>query len=137
MHKVVGYGIFWTFVVSFALSWWALLSWQLWMLLGYVLVSFACGIYVFKGTLNLVQGIGFVYWVTRDTHKGFSLALAFMRETDHPWRTGRGLQIGIKKYSFQIGFCRRHTTHTEAEGLMRAVKGRRLYYRPKEIREWL
>lgn len=137
MNKIVGYGVFWTFVLSFTLSWWALFTWQLWMLFGYIILSVACGIHVFKDTLNLVQGVGFVYWVTRDTHKGFSLSIAFMRETDSPWRTGRGLQIGIGKHSFQIGFCRRNKTENEAEGLMRAVKGRRLHYRPKEIREWL
>ena len=119
------------------LACWALVTWQLWMLLGYLLVLGACGIYVFKGTLNLVQGVGFVYWITRDTHKGFSLSIAFMRETDNPWRTGRGIQVGLGKYSFQIGICRRHVAHNESEGLLNAVKGRRLHYRPKEIREWL
>jgi len=103
----------------------------------FIPMSALSGIYVFNGTLNLVQGIGFVYWVTRDTHRGFSLSIAFMRETDYPWRTGRGVQIGFGKYSFQLGICRKNKTETETEGLMRAVKGRRLHYRPKEIREWL
>jgi hypothetical protein len=86
--------------------------------------------------MNLVQGIGFVYWVIRDTHKGFSLSIGFMRETDHPWRTGKGLQIGISKYVFQIGFCRKNTIHSEIMGLTNAVKGRKLHFQPKEIREW-
>lgn len=137
MNKIIGYGVFWTFVASVVLWWWALVTWQLWMLLGYTIIFTSCGVYVFKDTLNLVQGIGFVYWVTRDTHRGFSLSIAFMRETDFPWRTGRGIQIGIGKYSFQIGFCKGHRHVNETDGLMRAVKGRRLHYQPKEIRKWL
>lgn len=136
MYKLVGYGIFWAFVASLFISIYMLFVNPFFTI---TILPFAvlCGIPVFHGTLNLVQGIGFVYWITRDTHKGFSLSISFMRETDYPWRTGKGIQIGIKKYAFQIGFCRKHKTETEAEGLMRAVKGRKLHYQPKEIRKWL
>jgi len=136
MHKIIGYGVFWTFVASLMLSIVSIVTVPFLAVL-FIPMSALSGIYVFNGTLNLVQGIGFVYWVTRDTHRGFSLSIAFMRETDYPWRTGRGVQIGFGKYSFQLGICRKNKTETETEGLMRAVKGRRLHYRPKEIREWL
>jgi len=136
MHKIIGYGLFWTFVASLMLSIVSIVTVPFLAVL-FIPMSALSGIYVFNGTLNLVQGIGFVYWVTRDTHRGFSLSIAFMRETDYPWRTGRGVQIGFGKYSFQLGICRKNKTETETEGLMRAVKGRRLHYRPKEIREWL
>ena len=136
MKKTIGYGLFWTFVASMIGTCWSLVTFRFPTFLGFVVLLFGTGAYVFKDTLNLVQGIGFVYWITRDTHKGFSLSIAFMRETDAPWRTGNGLQIGIGKYSFQIGFCKRNKTTDESEGLTRAVKGRKLHYRPKEIREW-
>ena len=136
MHKIVGYGIFWTFVASLMLSIVSIVIAPFFTVFLIPMLALS-GMYVFSGTLNLVQGIGFVYWVTRDTHRGFSLSIAFMRETDYPWRTGRGVQIGLGKYSFQLGVCRKNKTETETEGLMRAVKGRKLHYRPKEIREWL
>lgn len=135
MYKIVGYGIFWAFVVSVLLSVYMLLTNPFYALF-FVPFSVMCGVHVFSGTLNLVQGIGFVYWVTRDTHKGFSLSIGFMRETDYPWRTGKGIQIGVGKYSFQIGFCRRHNPNNEIMGLTNALKGRELHYQPKEIREW-
>lgn len=136
MYKIVGYGIFWTFVASLMLSIVSVVVAPFFTVF-FIPMSALSGVYVFSGTLNLVQGVGFVYWVTRDTHRGFSLSIAFMRETDYPWRTGRGVQIGLGKYSFQLGVCRKNKTETETEGLMRAVKGRKLHYRPKEIREWL
>jgi len=136
MHKLVGYGIFWTFVVSLLLSTISIVTISFFSVF-FVPMAVLSGVYVFSGTLNLVQGVGFVYWVTRDTHRGFSLSIAFMRETDYPWRTGRGVQIGFGKYSFQLGICRKNKTETETEGLMRAVKGRKLHYQPKEIREWI
>lgn len=135
MRKLIGYSIFWLFVASTLFSLWAMINNHIGMVVSLPIVGMS-GRYVFKDTMNLVQGIGFVYWVTRDTHKGFSLSIGFMRETDYPWRTGKGLQIGISKYSFQLGFCKRHDPHSEIMGLTNALKGRELHYQPKEIREW-
>lgn len=135
MRKIIGYTVFWLFVFSALISLWALLNKHL-VLIGSLPIVGMTGRHVFKDTLNLVQGIGFVYWVIRDTHKGFSLSIGFMRETDYPWRTGKGLQIGIGKHCFQIGFCRRNAPSSEIMGLTNALKGRELYYQPKEIGEW-
>jgi hypothetical protein len=135
MRKIIGYTAFWLFVASVANTIWALSVYNRSFLVTLPL-SFLLGHYVFKGTMNLVQGVGFIYWVTRDTHKGFSLSIGFMRETDYPWRTGRGLQIGIGKYVSQFGICKRNKPQNEIMGLTMAVKGRELQHKPKEIREW-
>ncbi len=103
------------------------------------LVFVTCCIYgypVFKNTLNLIQGVGPFYWITRDNHSGFSIGLGFMRETGFPWRNGRGLHIGILKYSFQIGLCRKSTVIDEYNGMLRALQGRELDHHPSKLRDW-
>lgn len=135
MRKIIGYTVFWLFVASLFVG---IVSLFYNPVVSAFLITpvYFLGREVFKGTLNLVQGIGFVYWVTRDTHKGFSLSIGFMRETDYPWRTGKGLQIGIGKYAFQLGFCRRNKPANEIMGLTHALKGRELNLKPKEISTW-
>lgn len=135
MRKLIGYTIFWLFVVFVCLTFVsAFVNTTIFFAL--VALCLLTGSQVFKDTLNLVQGIGFVYWIVRDTHKGFSLSTGFMRETDFPWRTGRGVQMGIGKYVFQIGFCKRNKLNNEIMGLTHAVKGRELDLKPTEIGEW-
>ena len=135
MRKTIGYILFWSFVVCVFYTIWGIAVNNRFFLVTLPLSVFL-GHYVFRGTLNLVQGVGFVYWIVRDTHKGFSLSIGFMRETDYPWRTGRGLQIGVGKYVFQFGICKRNKAHNEIMGLTMAVKGRELHHKPTEIREW-
>ena len=135
MKKVLGYAAFWFFIVSLFYSIYAIFTKQTLLIISLPIVLFL-GVYLFKGTLNLVLGLGFVYWVLRDTHRGFSVSRGFMRETNHPWRTGRGIQIGLGKYVFQIGLCKRNDAISEMNGLLNALKGRELHYKPKEIREW-
>jgi len=105
------------------------------LLVSLVILSLS-GYPVFKDTLNVVQGVGFVYWILRDTHKGFSISKGFMRETSVPWRTGVGLQVGLGTYSFQVGVCRKGQYGTEAQGLLKALKGRELHHKPKELGLW-
>lgn len=135
MRKLLGYATFWLFVALVCLT---IFMAFVQPVLFFALASLCLltGSQVFKNTLNLVQGIGFVYWIVRDTHKGFSLSTGFMRETDFPWRTGRGIQIGIGKYVFQIGFCKRNKLNNEIIGLTHALKGRELNLKPTEIGEW-
>jgi hypothetical protein len=135
MRKLFGYLALWFFVVSVIYSIYAIFAKQNLLLLSLPIAVFL-GVYLFKGTLNLVLGLGFIYWVLRDTHKGFSMSLGIMRETNYPWRTGNGIQIGIGKYVFQIGFCKRNNAIDEMNGLLNALKGRELHHKPKEIREW-
>lgn len=135
MKKLLGYAAFWVFVMSSLYSVYAIFSKQNLLIVSLPLSVFL-GVYLFKGTLNLVLGIGYIYWVLRDTHKGFSVSIGFMRETGFPWRTGKGLQVGVGKYAFQIGLCRRTNVIDEMNGLLNALKGRELHHKPKEIREW-
>ena len=135
MKRLFGYLAFWCFILSLLCSIYAIFVKQS-LLFASLPVAGILGVYLFKGTLNLVLGIGFIYWVLRDTHKGFSMSFGFMRETNYPWRTGNGVQIGLGKYVFQIGFCKRNNAIDEMNGLLNALKGRELQHKPKEIREW-
>ncbi len=135
MKRLFGYTAIWLFIILLFYSVYAIFTKQNLLIVSLPLVLFL-GVYLFKGTLNLVLGLGFIYWVMRDTHKGFSISRGFMRETSHPWRTGRGIQIGLGKYVFQIGICKRNNVISEMNGLLNALKGRELHYKPKEISEW-
>lgn len=101
-----------------------------------ILVLCGVGYPIFKDTLNTLQGVGPIYWIIRDTHKGFSISKGFMREVNAPWRTGVGLQVGIGTRAFQLGVCRKHQHDTEVQGLLKALKGRELPHKPKELRLW-
>ena len=62
---------------------------------------------VLRDTLDLVQGVGPIYWLTRQTTvTKIGLQMSFMRETDYPWRTGRGMQVVVPYRTFQIGVCK-------------------------------
>ena len=135
MKRLFGYAALWVFIAALFYSVYAIITKQNLLIISLPLVLFL-GVYLFKGTLNLVLGLGFIYWVLRDTHKGFSVSRGFMRETSYPWRTGNGVQIGFGKYIFQIGLCKRNDAISEMNGLLKALKGRELHYKPKEIREW-
>jgi len=88
--------------------------------------------------LNSLYKIGKVYWILRDTgtSKDKVLSTAFMRQTSAPWATGKGIQIRIKKYVFQIGLCASPKTLADDEGLLYAVQGRIMDTPPGEIGEW-
>jgi len=135
MKRLFGYTVLWVFVISSLYSVYAIFSKQNLLIVSLPLAVFL-GVYLFKGTLNLVLGIGYIYWILRDTHKGFSVSIGFMRETDYPWRTGKGMQLGLGKYAFQIGLCKRTNAIDEMNGLLNALKGRELTHKPKEISEW-
>jgi hypothetical protein len=103
-----------------------------------LVITFVCGYFVFKDTMNVVQGIGPVYWITRDNGMDNQpiICVGFMRETGEPWRTGKGLQVRIKQYVFQLGLCRRNPNKEEEEGLLFAMKGRALDTQAKDIASW-
>ena len=62
--------------------------------------------------MNNLHTIGPIYWVLKDnaTNKTPRLAMAFMRQTDFPWRVGRGIQLKMNNYSFQIGLSKKTKT---------------------------
>lgn len=96
------------------------------------------GYFVFKDTANSVQAVGPIYWITRDYEKVQRLYIGsgFMRETDSPWRVGKGLQISLHKKSFQIGLCRKTKYKDEQEAELGVLGARFMDTRPTDIGNW-
>jgi hypothetical protein len=93
---------------------------------------------LFRDTLNAVQAVGPVYWIYRDiVHPNTPLiAWGYMRQTSAPWRVGKGIQIKVRKHTFQIGLSRVGFKMSDEEGLMSAVQGRYLKFKANEIGDW-
>lgn len=104
-----------------------------------VLIVLTAFYLLFRDTLNKLQILGFLYWITRDNgRKGDRLlSIGFMRETSFPWRRGKGLQVRCFKYVFQVGFCKKHEElgHDD-RGLLDALDGRYLDYEAETLRKW-
>lgn len=89
--------------------------------------------------LNVVRGVGPLYWIVRDTGTKAMpmIALGWVHELGGYWRKGKGIQIRISKYVFQFGFCQKSKiVYNEDEGLLYAMEGRMMAVETKEIREW-
>jgi hypothetical protein len=91
--------------------------------------------------MNSLRSIAFLYAIIRDTGnpKTPVFSWGFMRQTGHPWKTGKGLQIRIKKYVVQIGFCKSNKkvkAQEEENGLLYAMQGRLLEEEPSKIGNW-
>ena len=104
------------------------------------LIGFAVlfGYYLFRGTLNLVQAVGPVYWISRDYEKsqGFRIKMGFMREIDSPWRMGKGVQVSLHKRSFQLGLCKKTPYRNEQEAELGILGARFMDTEPTEIGYW-
>ena len=108
-----------------------------WFLLGFAITGIICWWLVLRNTLDLVQGVGPVYWLTRQTTvKKVGVQKSFMRETDYPWRTGHGIQLVVPFRTFQVGICKPSEHYTVEEGLLHSLVGRPLPEDPEEIGEW-
>jgi hypothetical protein len=90
---------------------------------------------IFKGTLDLVQGIGPIYWISRKDARIFSIGIGTMHELSAPWRKGKGIYIAAFRRSFQVGICRRQQLD-EVSGTLSAVQGRYLDLSAHEIGNW-
>lgn len=106
-----------------------------------ILLFIYMGLYfLFKDTMNRLQYVGPIYWITRDIGKTGDpvLSVGFMRQTSYPWKTGRGVQVRIKQYTFQIGICKAHKNNVidEETGLLHALGGRLLEDDVTTIRKW-
>ena len=88
--------------------------------------------------MNRVRGIGPLYWIVRDfvDKRTPIICTGFMRETDAPWRHGKGLQFRTRKHTLQIGLCKRLPVSNETEGVLSAVGGRMLDLEADEIGDW-
>ena len=103
-----------------------------------LLISCFISFLIFRDTMNAVQAVGPVYWICRDVVPPNTpfIAPGFMRQTSAPWRVGKGIQIKLKKHTFQIGISKVGSDMSEEDGLMTAVQGRFLKAKAKEIRDW-
>ena len=90
---------------------------------------------VFSNTLDLVQGIGPVYWIIRKDPRKVSVGLGTMHELGSPWRKGQGVYLVLFHRSFQIGLCHRQQ-FDDITGTLSAVQGRYLDLSAKEIGNW-
>jgi hypothetical protein len=91
--------------------------------------------------MNSLYCVTFLYFIVRDTGTKSEpvITTGFMRQTNYPWRTGRGLQLRIGKYVVQFGVCKKNKKLGSAEvmsGLLHAVQGRLLTEEPKDIGNW-
>lgn len=88
--------------------------------------------------MNRVRGFGPFYWIARDfvDPRTRIVCTGFMRETDSPWRHGKGLQVRTSKYTLQVGFCKKVKTQDEVDGVLKAVGGRMLNITADEIGSW-
>jgi hypothetical protein len=111
----------------------------MWILLSSLVVATGCYL-LFRDTLNRLQYIGFVYWITRDNGKKGDpfLSVGFMRQTASPWKVGKGVQVRLSKYTVQVGVCRSNKSRisSEADGLLHAMGGRLMEEDAATIRRW-
>lgn len=138
MKKLIGYGSLSLFVASFLLSPVAFSLWGsqgLWLC---VITANTFGRIVLKDTLNILQVVGPVYWITRDYVPIGTpfMSLGFMKETDMPWRIGKGLHINLWKRTFQIGVCHKQHYKNSIDGELSVVGGRFMEIAPEEIGAW-
>ena len=138
MKKLIGYVSLSLFVVSFLLSPVAFILWGtqgLWLC---VITANTFGRIVLKDTLNILQVVGPVYWITRDyVPKGTRFAsIGFMKQTDEPWRVGTGLHLNLWKRTFQIGICHKQHYTNSMDGELSVVGGRLMDTAPTEIGAW-
>lgn len=95
------------------------------------ILLFALGAYfLFRDTMNRLQYLGKLYWITRDNGKPGTKHIAFdgfMRGTSPPWKVGRGVQLRWGRYTFQVGICHDGPpAETELDGLLNVLGGRYL-----------
>ena len=138
MKKLIGYGSLSLFVASFLLSPVAFSLWGsqgLWLC---VITANTFGRIVLKDTLNTLQVVGSVYWITRDyVPKGTRFAsIGFMKQIDEPWRVGTGLHLNLWKRTFQIGICHKQHYTNSMDGELSVVGGRLMDTAPTEIGAW-
>lgn len=93
--------------------------------------------FTFRNTLNILQVVGPIYWISRDYDKvqKFRIGSGFMHTISDPWFKGKGVQISLWKRSFQVGICQEQKYHNDLEGSLAAIQGRFLDLTPRQIRE--
>lgn len=134
--KILPYWALIGFVVSFLISLSFIALFLFWAFPA-IALSVAFGYFLFRNTLNTVQSVGPVYWITRDYVPANTriISSGFMHELDAPWRHGKGVQIALFKRTFQLGLCKYHN-FDETSGVLAAVQGRFMDESAHEIGSW-
>lgn len=137
MNKIIGYGWFAVLVTSTVLLPLSIV-YGFRDPLGYACFMLSSAYFVFRDTLNKLQVVGPLYWISRDnTPKNVSVvSVGFMRELESPWRYGKGIQFTVKNRSFQVGFCKPRYYKNPIEGQLAAMGGRMMEATPEEIGNW-
>jgi hypothetical protein len=90
---------------------------------------------VHRHTMNVLQYVGPVYWVLRNSATGRGVRWGFARQTDPPYYRGKGIEARWQPFSLQIGLGRKHPTSGE-DGLLESIDGRHLDASPETIGTW-
>lgn len=110
---------------------------MIWLLL---LIIPICSYFALRSSLNAFKSVGLLYWITKDngTDNDPLVAFAMARQLGYPWKTGRGIQVRLGKYTIQIGLCKSHKEIGEDEdaGLLHAMNARILDTDASTIRTW-
>lgn len=84
--------------------------------------------FLLRDTMNRLQYIGNLYWITRDNGKPGTKHIAFdafMRGTAPPWKVGKGVQFRWGTHTFQIGICHNGPpAEDDIQGLLNVLGGR-------------
>jgi hypothetical protein len=89
--------------------------------------------------LNVVYGLGPFYWILRDNgvKKMPVVSSGWVHELGGYWRKGKGMQVRISKYVFQVGICKKpQKKMDEQDGLLYALDGRMMDVKSQEIGDW-
>lgn len=85
---------------------------------------------LFRGTMNLFQYFGPVYWVVRDNGVPGNSFVSFRArawQLSPPWKQGNGVQFRLGTHTFQFGICKNGVqTNDEFTGVMNVLEGREL-----------
>lgn len=92
----------------------------------------------YRAQMNTLYVVGRLYLIKRDNARLTDpvASVGFMRGINHPWYTGRGVQLRVKHKALQIGVCKKGEQHTEEKGVLNAIGGRYLDKPIDELRNW-
>lgn len=88
--------------------------------------------------MNRLHAVGRLYWVVRDFANTNTplISMGIVRETDYPWRHGKGIQLRTRKHTVQVGLCKRVHMQDETDGVLQAIGGREMDTPAQEIGMW-
>ena len=104
-----------------------------------VVLALSLYVYLLITYKNQIIVVGRLYSILRDNgvKRTKHVSVGFMRGTNPPWYTGKGLQLRIGVHVLQIGFCKKNADKkNDVEGTLFAVQGRYLDDSAHDIGSW-